>query len=1259
MKLQALKTNEALNKAFLKLPLTRSQIEKFKANYKTLLNHYNPSEREEYHKNVISEFLRETYYSPDYYINTKGGYDLVIHNGKDNKSSVGVIIECKSPGNSAEMPVIDNLKSKALYELILYYLRERITNQNLELKHLIITNLFDWFIFDAHEFEKHFANNKSLVKQFRDFEEGRLSGKDTSFFYSSIADPFVNGITEEFKFTYFSLQSFASIIKNDLLSDDHKLIPPFKILSPEHLLKLKFKNDSNSLDKDFYLELLHIIGLEDIKKGGKSLIGRAIPERRNYGSLLESTITTLQAEDLLSQIDNLSNFGPSRDEQLFNISLDLVITWINRILFLKLLESQLIRYNRGDKNFVFLDQTNVPDFDALNKLFFYVLAIPVQERESLIKEKFINIPYLNSSLFEATELERKTIRVSNLDNSYKIPVSKNSVLKDHVGKRRSGEINTLQYLFEFLDSYDFSSEGGKKIQEENKALINASVLGLIFEKINGYKDGSFFTPGYITQHICQETIIKSVIQKFNEIKGWDCQTVTDLHNKIENKFEANSIINSLKICDPAVGSGHFLVSALNEIIAIKSELRILIDRNGKLLRDYRFEVVNDELIISDPDGELFEYNPRNLESQRVQEAIFHEKQALIEGSLFGVDINPNSVKICRLRLWIELLKHSYYRQESLMQELETLPNIDINIKCGNSLVSRYSLDANITDALKSSRWTVDNYREAVMLYRNANTKDQKNEMKKLISEIKSNFESVISTNDKRFLRLNKIKGELLSLTTQQGLFELNSHEKEKWNKKVNKLTQEEKGIEKQLQEIKNNKFFSDAFEWRFEFPEVLDENGNFVGFDVILGNPPYYSLSRDIKYELLSPLFKTFEKSGDIYCLFYELGHNLLKNKMVLGYISSNKWMRSHYGESLRHFLSSNVSIIQLFDFDWFQVFDNASVDTCLVIFTKTLGSSLSNAAKADSTFNIHSISDYINVNSRQVIFPSKSYWSINDNEYINLKIKLVNQGRELKKWELTTNYGIKTGLNKAFIIDQETRNRLLKLDPNNDHLIKPLLRGRDIERYGYNFCDQWIIFTQRGIDIDLYPSIKAHLEQFREELEPKISPNQKVGRKPGPYKWFEIQDTVSYYHEFEKEKIIWAETMRIHKSGDRNFPRFGYDNTGKYTDKTTFIGIGPKVKYLLAFFNSKVGRWLVTEFVTKLDSGGYMMQKIFLDEIPVFTPDEKQEESIIEIVNQILKSKSGDYKSNTIDLEQTLDHLFFSYYDLTLGEIEIIEHRK
>ena len=235
---------------------------------------------------------------------------------------------------------------------------------------------------------------------------------------------------------------------------------------------------------------------------------------------------------------------------------------------------------------------------------------------------------------------------------------------------------------------------------------------------------------------------------------------------------------------------------MNEIITIKSELKILLDKEGRTLRDYHVEVVNDELVVTDDEGQLFEYKPGSHESQRVQETLFHEKQTIIENCLFGVDINPNSVKICRLRLWIELLKNAYYKQTALSvtqshtvnnhRELETLPNIDINIKTGNSLISRYALDADMKKALKKSKWNIDDYRLAVMTYRNAKNKEVKREMEKLIDRIKNDFESEIAANDKRLLKLNKLKGELFALTNQQQLFDLSKTEKTKLEQKGKK-----------------------------------------------------------------------------------------------------------------------------------------------------------------------------------------------------------------------------------------------------------------------------------------------------------------------------------------------------------------------------------------------------------------------------------------------------------------------------------------
>jgi adenine-specific DNA-methyltransferase len=407
-------------------------------------------------------------------------------------------------------------------------------------------------------------------------------------------------------------------------------------------------------------------------------------------------------------LEKPNQFGNTQQERLFNVALELSITWINRILFLKLLEAQLITYHKGDKSYSFLNLDKIKNYDDLNSLFFQVLARKHDERNEDVKKIFEKVPYLNSSLFEPTELEQVTLFISNLKDDKTIPIFSQTVLKDQQGKKRTGNISTLQYLFEFLDAYDFGAEGGEEIQEDNKTLINASVLGLIFEKINGYKDGSFFTPGFITMYMCRETIRRAVVQKFNETKNWNCQNIDELYEKIdfttvEGRKEANKIVNSIKICDPAVGSGHFLVSALNEMIAVKNDLKILQDRDGKRLKEYQVEVVNDELIVTDEEGELFEYNPSNKESQRIQETLFHEKQTIIENCLFGVDINSNSVKICRLRLWIELLKNSYYKNET---ELETLPNIDINIKCGNSLISKLQLSDSLNFFTNAQRQNI-------------------------------------------------------------------------------------------------------------------------------------------------------------------------------------------------------------------------------------------------------------------------------------------------------------------------------------------------------------------------------------------------------------------------------------------------------------------------------------------------------------------------------------------------------------------------
>jgi type II restriction/modification system DNA methylase subunit YeeA len=284
-----------------------------------------------------------------------------------------------------------------------------------------------------------------------------------------------------------------------------------------------------------------------------------------------------------------------------------------------------------------------------------------------------------------------------------------------------------------------------------------------------------------------------------------------------------------------------------------------------------------------------------------------------------VDINPNSVKICRLRLWIELLKNAFYTEDN---QLETLPNIDINIKCGNSLISRFDLNTDLKKALKQSKWNIESYKLAVATYRNAESKEQKREMERLIADIKGNFRSEIAVNDPKKLKLEKQKGELFNYTQQVGLFERSKKEQAEWNKKVNTLAADIKALETEIEEIKSNKIYENAFEWRFEFPEVLNDAGDFVGFDVVIGNPPYISHDKINYRNYLKENYKSFESFSDLYCYFFELSINIIKKQGILNLITSNSFLKAEYGKPLRDWWKEQKQYPESFLFEIIESFE-------------------------------------------------------------------------------------------------------------------------------------------------------------------------------------------------------------------------------------------------------------------------------------------------------------------------------------------------
>ena len=1229
---------KSLNKAYRQVSIDQQSFDNFKTQLSILFNQTDKGGSEEVLKGYFMDFLKNTFYGNNYKVSPNGNIDCAIHLGNNIETPVGVICEIKAPSNTSEMITRDNINKKAMQELLLYWLRERVGKKNIQLKNLIVTNINEFFVFDAQEFERVFHSNSKLLKRFSEFNSGVLTSEKTNFFYKEIAAETIENIKKEISYTWFDIRNFKKAL---LGGPEKRLIELYKFFSPEHLLKKPFQNDSNSLNKKFYNELLYIIGLEEVedKKSHKRIITRKAPEYRNPASILENTLTILDSEDWLDNIPNRSFYGKNQEEQLFNIALELTIGWINRILFLKLLEAQLIKYHKGDASYSFLSPLFIPDYDELNKLFFQVLAKQPINRSAVINNKFGKIPYLNSSLFEVSELERKTIRISSLDNS-ELPLYGATILKDGQ-KTRYKKLPTLRYLLEFLEAYDFSGEGSEKIQSSAKTLINASVLGLIFEKINGHKDGAIFTPGAITMFMCREAVQAAVVRKFNERLGWKCNDYSSLKDKeITDYIQANEIIDSLRICDPAVGSGHYLVSALNEIIQIKYDLGVLLDSKGTRIKkqDWTIENTNDELIVSDFDGDPFIYIPGNKELQRIQEAIFKEKRKIIEDCLFGVDINPNAVNICRLRLWIELLKNAYYTRESNYQDLETLPNIDINIKNGNSLIHRFDINLDISEIKSTSHTLISKYKDSVKKYKNAHSKEEKKELDSIITNIKATLGNYISESNSKVRQRKRLEKEL-SLFQTPHLIPISEKEQKEEEKKIEAIKLQINSLNKEIKAIQNNKMYSNAFEWRIEFPEILDNEGQYVGFDCIIGNPPYIQLQKmgEDTDNLKKMNYQTFERTGDIYCLFYELGIKLLKPNAILSYITSNKWMRAGYGEKTRNFFATQTNPLMLIDFGSVQIFDSATVDTNILFLHKSSNEHKTHCVITPDKECVHYLSDFVRRNSVTVDFATSDSWVILSPIEQSIKRKIEAAGTPLKDWDIQINYGIKTGCNEAFIISTEKRNEILSNCADEDErrrteeLIRPILRGRDISRYGYNWANLWLINTHNGIKgkydrihIEDYTAVKAHLDQYWN----KISTREDKGDTP-----YNLRNC-AYLDDFSKPKIVW---------GNLNL-KASYTLIGDYFYiNAPAAMIIPYYPIILAVLNSIIGDFYIRLLGVTRNGGYFEYKPMFIDRLPV--PKLQEQSSLNETLQSMIESFSHE------KIERTL----FKIYDLNDEEIDYL----
>ncbi|PDX45368.1 restriction endonuclease [Helicobacter pylori] len=1235
----------------------KETIENFEKEINSLLENAPRQDDEEFQKNEINKFLKNVY---GYDCNTYEKVDSAIY--VDGKA--WVFIEVKALNNKTEFPKNrENPLSKAFCQMVLYFLEERENNNSL--KHAIICNAHEFFLFDCKDLLNLFQNHKRITKLHKDCAKKEGTDHSTKRFYSDLEEYLKKDFNGELRYTHFNLSNY----------DPKELPLIYQVLSHEVLLKQRKTLDANTLNKDFYEELLYILGLEEQNDKGKILIK---PSR---------TQNSLSAT-LKEQYKNLD------DEEV----MALLIAWNNRILFLRLLESLLISFNHFEKPF--LTTENFKNFNALNTLFFEVLAKKNNER-SLEKEDKISgkIPYLNSSLFDKTPLELKGYEIKLLNNK-PLKIYPKSILKKDKDYQKEKPLPLLEYFFKFLRLYKFTTtpEDIKDNKDTSESrLINPSVLGLVFEKLNGYKEGSFYTPSFITSYMCKESITPIVRDKFNAIYQWDCKDLEALREKIDRNFsnekakEYLQLLLTLRICDPAVGSGHFLVSALNEMVLIAYELGLIAS-----LHRYDLKLENDEIIIHyTPTGEVFNYKKPHSENDphhQIQKELFELKKSIIENCLFGVDINPNSCEITKLRLWIELLKYSYYIFEKgkNTNNLETLPNIDINIKCANSLISRFNLNDDLKK-IPNIKQKIQEYKDLVAQYKDPNPlyplnkqdlinkiQDLKNTFSLTLKDpkTKAELEKAIEKHIKKynFFALDDkslLDGLNYFIPSLFGTLKLSPKEEEEAFASYGRI----RALRKKLDDALSGREYHNAFEWRFEFPEVLDDEGDFLGFDCIIGNPPYIRQEhiKDLKPLLQKQYQDFYNSTADIYTYFFALAYHLLKEKGFNAFITSNKYARAKYGAKLRELLLKKTTLVSYMELNALKVFESATVDTSIIHFIKQ-------PPLKESVFNYYeptendkeNLKNTLSLLMRQNALSTESFIFANT-PLLDLRDKMEKSGTPLKDWGIQINYGIKTGANEAFIIPTEKRDEILKNcdDVQKDEkgmserertieLIKPILRGKDIKRYSYEWAGEWLINTHNGytsapkskippIDIEKYPATKAHLDSYWDTIATRCD----QGDTP-----YHLRNC-AYLEDFEKEKIVYGEIVQE--------PRFYLDNGecelgGFYAEATSFILTGEHLRYLLGMLHSKLITFAFKTFYAGggLGESGYRYKKAFIERLPIpkITKSNKPTaDKIIALVDKILQAKAKDPKANTQKLEKEIDALVYQLYHLTDEEIKIIEN--
>ncbi len=1172
----------------------KETIENFEKEINSLLENAPRQDDEEFQKNEINSFLKNTY---NYKCNTNKKVDSAIY----LDGEVWVLIEVKALNNRNEFPKDrENPLSKAFCQMVFYFLEE-IENNN-SLKHAIICNAHEFFLFDCKDL-LFLKDDKRIKKLHKNCASKEGTDPKTKRFYSDLEEYLKKDFEGELRYTHFNLSSYDP-------KEELPLI--YQVLSHEVLLKQRKTLDANTLNKDFYEELLYILGLEEQNEKGKILI-KPSRTKNSLSDALKKAYKNLDDEEVMA----------------------LLIAWNNRILFLRLLESLLISFNHFKESFLTIE--NFTNFNALNTLFFEVLAKKNNERSKEIKEDKIlgKIPYLNSSLFDKTPLESDGHEIRLLKNE-SLEVYPKSILKKDKDYQEKKDFSLLEYLFTFLRVYDFTTTPKDIKDNKNTSesrLINPSVLGLVFEKLNGYKEGSFYTPSFITSYMCSESITPIVLDKFNQKYNIECEDLKELKNYLKNSYKEDKrkeylqVLLALRICDPAVGSGHFLVSALNEMVRIAYELGLI----ASLPLNATLELENDEILIKISNKSFIYKHPSSEKEQshHIQKELFELKKSIIENCLFGVDINLNSCEITKLRLWIELLKYSYYifEEGKNTNALETLPNIDINIKCGNSLIFNFPLNSKLTigqtlEFSKNLKAEIKEYKNSVMFY-----KEGLGEKAKILQNIAKLKSLIINYfieqhQAKRHLKeslkafISEYGDEIFDISTAFGMEMLKiARHKDNNYKFVPTLTKKQPspiGVEankllikiKECYETLENLKNSKTLEWRFEFPEVLDDEGDFLGFDCIIGNPPYMQ----VKKGLYSSIFYPFSEGKDIgkqntYKVFIELGFNLTKQKGLISLITQSSIMCDCSAQFTRELLLKYCQIHYFVEFNKKQkLFSNVIQGVCILEFLK------------DRPSKEHAFK--IAINNTQIQMNQIQYEQIKQDEILKFfplyEIPLIKSGEmEIVRKIKTDKILLRDLLEKSLQGNINTIH--LKDIQDQKETNGRIYKGANCHRY---FLDTQYLFAK---DNQITQQI------FEKNYYQNIIVTQNITGTSDAYR---IHANLI---EVKNQEMLFLDTCNLSYCKEREH-----------------------AKFLVGLLNSRLLDWLFRKTSTNNHVNLYELETLPIPQIT--KSNQPTADKIIVLVDKILALKEKDPKANTKKLEKEIDALVYQLYNLTDEEIKIIE---